>query len=50
MVFLSGLARITLSHANETAYILGGTNGLIFAADVAAVSSSGHVTVYPSEH
>ncbi|EJD41218.1 hypothetical protein AURDEDRAFT_69101 [Auricularia subglabra TFB-10046 SS5] len=49
VVFLSGLAHITIPHKNETVYIIGGTNGLIFAADVADVSASGHVTAYPSE-
>lgn len=48
MVFLSGLAHITLPEDNTTsAYVPGGQFGLIFASDTAEVSSSGHSTAYP---
>ncbi|EJD41219.1 hypothetical protein AURDEDRAFT_169804 [Auricularia subglabra TFB-10046 SS5] len=49
VVLLSGVARITIPHVNQTVYVLGGTNGVIFAGDIAAVSASGHVTANPSE-
>jgi hypothetical protein len=47
-VFLSGLAHITLPNSTAEALIVGGDNGLIFAADTQNVSSSGHATNYPS--
>lgn len=48
VVFLSGLAHITLPGDSSTgAYVTGGQFGLIFAADTAAVSGTGHRTVYP---
>lgn len=47
VVFLSGLAHITLPNSTVDAYVPGGKNGLIFAADTAAVST-GHSTNYPS--
>lgn len=46
--FLSGLAHITLPNSTVEAYVPGGKNGFIFAADTAAVSSLGHLTNYPS--
>ncbi|KAI0392136.1 hypothetical protein F5Y17DRAFT_438006 [Xylariaceae sp. FL0594] len=48
VVFLSGLAYITLPGDNCTsAYVSGGEFGTIFAADIAAVSTTGHRTQYP---
>lgn len=48
VIFLSGLAYITLPKDNTTSvYISGGQFGLIFAADTADVSGSGHSTAYP---
>ncbi|KAI1866718.1 uncharacterized protein JN550_007571 [Neoarthrinium moseri] len=48
VVFIAGLAHITLSEDNSTAVdIAGGEFGLIFAADIAAVSEHGHRTQYP---
>jgi hypothetical protein len=49
VVFLSGLAHVTLANSTEEAFIFGGKNGLIFAADTAAVSAKGHATNYPSK-
>ncbi|KAH9981914.1 hypothetical protein BJV74DRAFT_887253 [Russula compacta] len=49
VVFLSGLAHVTLANSLTEAYIAGGANGLIFAADTAAVSAKGHSTNYPSK-
>ncbi|EJD36632.1 hypothetical protein AURDEDRAFT_188330 [Auricularia subglabra TFB-10046 SS5] len=49
VVFLSGLAHISLPHGNDSAFVLGGANGFLFAADTAAVSKDGHLTVYPSD-
>jgi hypothetical protein len=48
VAFLSGLAHITLPNSTVDAYVLGGKNGFIFAADTAAVSAIGHSTNYPS--
>ncbi|KAN0113775.1 hypothetical protein V8E52_007428 [Russula decolorans] len=48
VAFLSGLAHITLPNSTVDAYVPGGENGFIFAADTAAVSSKGHSTNYPS--
>lgn len=48
VIFLSGLAYITLPEGNTTSvYVSGGQFGLIFAADTSDVSSSGHSTAYP---
>ncbi|OJJ44051.1 hypothetical protein ASPZODRAFT_33732, partial [Penicilliopsis zonata CBS 506.65] len=47
VVFLSGLAHITLPHSIDDAWILGGEDGVILALDTAAVSD-GHITTYPS--
>lgn len=49
MVFLSGLAYITLPHSDDGAWILGGKHGMILALDTADVSADGHYTVYPSD-
>ena len=48
VAFLSGLAHITLPDSNVEAFVTGGKNGFIFAADTAAVSTKGHLTNYPS--
>ena len=48
VAFLSGLAHITLPNSTVDAYVPGGKNGFIFAADTAAVSANGHSTNYPS--
>lgn len=47
VAFLSGLAHITLPNSTVDAYVHGGKDGFIFAADTAAVSG-GHLTNYPS--
>ncbi|KAL8990267.1 MAG: hypothetical protein Q9169_008164 [Polycauliona sp. 2 TL-2023] len=44
-----GKAVITLPKSPDKATVFGGANGLILAADVAAVSKLGHTTVYPSK-
>ncbi|KAH7104485.1 hypothetical protein BKA62DRAFT_589910, partial [Auriculariales sp. MPI-PUGE-AT-0066] len=48
VAFLSGVAHITLPESDEEAYVVGGSHGLIIAADVAAVSRKGHITRYPT--
>ncbi|EPQ55764.1 hypothetical protein GLOTRDRAFT_121223 [Gloeophyllum trabeum ATCC 11539] len=48
VVFLSGLAHITLPNSTQEAWVQGGRNGMIFAADTADVSLLGHSTAYPS--
>jgi len=47
VAFLSGLAHITLPNSTAEAFVTGGANGLIFAADTAARSTFGHSTNYP---
>ncbi|KAL8783537.1 MAG: hypothetical protein Q9195_009355 [Heterodermia aff. obscurata] len=47
--FTSGAAVISLPASNDTATVEGGSNGLILATDIAAVSAQGHTTVYPSK-
>ena len=49
VIFLSGLAHITLPNSTDEAYVYGGENGLIFAADTSDVSTLGHATNYPSK-
>lgn len=49
VVFLSGLAHVTLANSTDEAFIVGGKNGLIFAADTPDVSPKGHSTNYPSK-
>ncbi|KXG50934.1 uncharacterized protein PGRI_065060 [Penicillium griseofulvum] len=48
VVFLSGLAHITLPDSTTEAWIEGGRNGVILALDTADVSALGHFTTYPS--
>ncbi|KAJ6008165.1 hypothetical protein N7540_012141 [Penicillium herquei] len=48
VVFLSGLAHITLPNSTDEAWIPGGRNGAILALDTADVSGWGHTTTYPS--
>ena len=48
VVFLSGLAHVTLPTSSVDAFIPGGANGVVFAADTAARSTQGHTTTYPS--
>ena len=40
---------MTLPNSEDEAWIRGGKNGLIIAADTAAVSEEGHITSYPSK-
>lgn len=49
VLFFTGLAHITLPNSTSEAWVRGGRNGLIIAADTAAVSTLGHITTYPSE-
>lgn len=49
VVFLSGLAFVSLPNSTETATIPGGRNGLILAVDTKNVSTLGHITMYPSK-
>lgn len=49
MVFLSGLAYITLPRSDDEAWVLGGKHGMILALDTADVSADGHYTEYPSD-
>lgn len=47
-MFLSGEAHITVPDSTTEAFVDGGKNGVIFAADIANVSANGHSTNYPS--
>ncbi|KAI0145329.1 hypothetical protein GGR57DRAFT_480452 [Xylariaceae sp. FL1272] len=48
VAFISGLVHITLpDDPAASAYVVGGSFGLIFAADTADVSMHGHITQYP---
>lgn len=49
VIFLSGLAHITLPESDDEAWIHGGKEGAILALDTAAVSAQGHYTKYPSD-
>jgi hypothetical protein len=48
VVFLSGLAHVTLPNEPGEAWIQGGKYGLIIAADGGGASKDGHITTYPS--
>ncbi|KAI0058787.1 hypothetical protein BV25DRAFT_1871883 [Artomyces pyxidatus] len=48
VVFLSGLAQITLPNSTAEAWVVGGEQGLILATDIPALSTFGHITTYPS--
>lgn len=49
VVFTVGKAVVTFPCNSATAVVKGGKYGLIFAADIAAVSKLGHYTRYPSD-
>lgn len=51
VVFTTGYIHITLpcNKTSQEAWIKGGANGLILAADTAQVSKKGHITTYPSD-
>ncbi|KAJ5670011.1 uncharacterized protein N7477_005374 [Penicillium maclennaniae] len=49
VIFLSGLAHITLPNSTAEAWVAGGKNGAILALDTADVSALGHCTTYPSK-
>lgn len=49
VIFISGLAHITLPNSTAEAYVTGGRNGAILALDTADVSKLGHITTYPSK-
>lgn len=49
VIFLSGLAHITLPNCTEEVFVLGGKGGMIVAVDTADVSEEGHSTKYPGD-
>ncbi|EAW10504.1 uncharacterized protein ACLA_049760 [Aspergillus clavatus NRRL 1] len=49
VIFVSGLAHLTLPHSQDEAWIRGGKHGMILALDTADVSADGHYTTYPSD-
>lgn len=49
VVFIAGLAHITLPGSDNEAWIHGGKNGAILALDTADYSEKGHYTTYPSD-
>lgn len=48
VLFLTGLAHITLPNSTTSARVIGGKYGTILALDTVDVSVLGHVTTYPS--
>ncbi|RAK82684.1 uncharacterized protein BO72DRAFT_482318 [Aspergillus fijiensis CBS 313.89] len=48
VIFLSGVAHITLPTSADEAWVTGGKNGAILALDTQEVSAEGHTTTYPS--
>ncbi|KAL8715670.1 MAG: hypothetical protein Q9225_006329 [Loekoesia sp. 1 TL-2023] len=48
VAFTAGKAVISFPNSTAGATIYGGRNGLILAADIASVSTYGHITKYPS--
>ena len=44
--FLTGSAIVSIPNSTQSATIGAGKNGLVFAADTAAVSSTGHITAF----
>ncbi|KAG6006229.1 hypothetical protein E4U21_007191 [Claviceps maximensis] len=48
VLFLSGLAQISLHQGDEQVWLHGGKHGLIIAADTADRTKNGHRTQYPS--
>jgi hypothetical protein len=49
VIFLAGLAHITLPNSTAEAWVAGGKNEAILALDTADVSAFGHYTTYPSK-
>lgn len=45
VVFITGLAHITLPTSSDEAFVVGGTDGLIFITDT---TGTGHNTTYPA--
>lgn len=48
-VFVSGAARITIPNSPQEAFVHAGKNGLVFAADTAALSRTGHTSIFFKE-
>lgn len=46
VVFLSGLAEVSVPGSGSSGFVLGGADGILFAADTQALSPHGHVTKY----
>lgn len=47
-MFLSGMVHITLPDSEHEAWVQGGKYGILIAADLKHLSSSGHITDFPS--
>jgi hypothetical protein len=48
VIFISGLAHVTLPNGTDEAWVRGGKYGILIAADTASASEHGHITTYPS--
>lgn len=48
VIFISGLAHVTLPNGTDEAWVHGGKYGILIAADTASVSNYGHITTYPN--
>ena len=49
VMFLSGEAKVSVPNSTQCATIGAGKNGLVFAADTAALSAIGHVTAFTKQ-
>ena len=46
---MAGAARITVPNSAQEAFVHAGKNGLVFAADIAALSTTGHTSIFVKE-
>ena len=49
VVFVAGAAKITIPNSTQEVFVQAGKNGLVFAADTAALSTGGHVSIFTKE-
>ena len=45
---LSGFGQVVMPHTDQSAYISGGKNNIIIAADTPDICDDGHISIYPS--
>ena len=49
VVLVAGAAHIKIPNSTQEAFIRAGKNGLLFAADTAALSRVGHISIFTKE-